>query len=820
MPAPTEPSSPSTVDVEAIASRRFSTSFRGWNPDEVRVHLVEVAEIVRSLTHRQGELERLLVEAEAAARRADLTRLDADEVARVLGEETASVLRAARDAADEIVAKAGAQAEILARQAADDATATREQAAQEALVIRQDAEETAAATRVAGEAHLADLRAASEAELVQEREQMIEQLEADAASVRAEADALLVEARAEAEGIREATTAEVAGIRADADAYAEARRAEIDAEVAERRAAIDEEVRTRAERSAQQVAEAERMQERILADLSRKRRAARQHLEQLHAGRDRLLSAYEVIRALTDQATGELSVVLSDAKRAADDAARRVASEDLPSPEEMLAELQLARLADLPVLASDPDDAAIEADARPAGDAETDLAAEEVETVAVAEADLESEAEIEAAPEAPAESVTAAESAGDAVAETEAETAASAEPGTAAEIGAATGGSHPPESEHVTVRRQSRRSKHRRDPLGGESLPDVPMVPVDASAEFESVRVVAGQVETATEPVAVPVSDDAVTGIFARLRAEQAPDEVVEEAPSSPRPSSTEAVRHPTAIPKPPKAPKPPEAPKPPAPEVYTPPAPAPVAPPVEQDATSDQMLSMFERRDAAVDEAARRLAKHVKRRLSDEQSSLLDELRRLGTVPAAEEVLGDPEAATAAWAAAVRDDLAGAARAGGAMACDVVGSGSVPSEIDVAVAVAELLEAIVEPLRARLTRALREGTDGADEDSAGADDADLADRIRACYREWRGARLAAAVSDACARAFGLGVRAALPADIPLRWHCGPGEAPCSDCDDNQLAGAVAAGEAFPTGQLVPPAHPGCRCMALPDRSA
>ncbi len=32
------------------------------------------------------------------------------------------------------------------------------------------------------------------------------------------------------------------------------------------------------------------------------------------------------------------------------------------------------------------------------------------------------------------------------------------------------------------------------------------------------------------------------------------------------------------------------------------------------------------------------------------------------------------------------------------------------------------------------------------------------------------------------------------------------------DADDNALAGAVAAGEPFPTGHCHAPAYPGCRC--------
>ena len=42
----------------------------------------------------------------------------------------------------------------------------------------------------------------------------------------------------------------------------------------------------------------------------------------------------------------------------------------------------------------------------------------------------------------------------------------------------------------------------------------------------------------------------------------------------------------------------------------------------------------------------------------------------------------------------------------------------------------------------------------------------------------------------------------------------GPG---CSDCEDNELAGALDSGTEFPTGSLSPPAHIGCECLLVPD---
>lgn len=822
----TAPDVPSADEIDAISSRRFSTSFRGLNPDEVRVHLVEIAEVVRALTRRYGEMERQLAEAEAAARRADLTRLDPDEVDRVLGDETARVLRTARESAAEMESKAAAQAELLVSQAADDAARIRAEARDEAARIRSDAEETASAVRTAGSAHVDDLRAAAESEISEERAAAEEHLAGERRAMEAEIAALRTAAEEDAAAIREAAQGEAGTIRAEADAYAEQLRGDVGVEVEQLRSTVEGEARALTSQAAIEVADAERLRDRILADLARRRRAARQHLEQLQAGRDRLLTAYEVIRFTSEQATDELAGVLGDAKRAADDAARQVGAEELPTPEEMLAELEAARENDPSMGVPPPTDD--DMDDRGDGSAEDDVVGDDAEPVDVAEPVADDAEDGELLAPGPAE---------------------------------ATGSDmSEPAVERPAPRRSKRRGKRRDDPLEGESLPDVPMVPVSEAADFEQVRVVAPALvdpadvvdeEPAPAPDAqpsgtppgrgdVPVAegddsgdptvdgDDAVTDIFARLRAERERAEdaaTADEAPSSSPPQRPDRGDGPE--------PAGPDTPTGEAPEGSDGPAAeregATAAQPVgspgsdeaDEVAAGDdgaRLASLFERRDAAVDDAARRLSKHLKRRLSDQQSALLDQLRQAGGPVSSASLLEGTEESTEEWASIVERDLRSAIEAGASLAADLVPGAITSVDVDLGAAVDELVDTIVVPLRGRLVRAIDEdvtATGESDEDTN--DERELADRIRACYREWRGARLASAVSDVCARAFGLGVRAATPRELPLHWYCGPGDTPCPDCDDNRLAGAVAATEAFPTGQKVAPAHPGCRCLALPD---
>ena len=124
-------------DPAAVASAGFPTARKGFDPDEVRTFLTAVG----------GELERLRTrlsrsESELAAARSagsDLSQLDDETVARMLGDETASVLRAAREAATQIRARAEQVASELVDEATADAARLREAAEEDASRRRSEA---------------------------------------------------------------------------------------------------------------------------------------------------------------------------------------------------------------------------------------------------------------------------------------------------------------------------------------------------------------------------------------------------------------------------------------------------------------------------------------------------------------------------------------------------------------------------------------------------------------------------------------------------------------------------------------------------------
>jgi DivIVA domain-containing protein len=214
---------------------------------------------------------------------------------------------------------------------------------------------------------------------------------------------------------------------------------------------------------------------------------------------------------------------------------------------------------------------------------------------------------------------------------------------------------------------------------------------------------------------------------------------------------------------------------------------------------------SALEQRDKALAPVTTSLAKRLKRALADEQNGVLDKLRRQGG-PTIDGLVGTVDEQAERYRTVAEDDLWAAASAGAGSLDLGLDDDEVASRLDGArvldgalLAVTSLL---VEPLRLHLQRSLAD---------AEGDSVEVASRLRATYREWKTQRFDELTSDLVLAAYGAGAFAALEKGTPLHWVGDP-TASCPDCDDNALAGSIAAGEAFPTGQLHAPAHPGCRC--------
>ncbi len=226
-------------------------------------------------------------------------------------------------------------------------------------------------------------------------------------------------------------------------------------------------------------------------------------------------------------------------------------------------------------------------------------------------------------------------------------------------------------------------------------------------------------------------------------------------------------------------------------------------------DPADETEATSFDQRDADLTPLIVASAKKLKRVLADEQNEVLDGLRRREPVRQLADLLPAPAEHLDRYRVAIIDDLLAAANAGASL----VTPGRVAriKKADAAKATAAgeavLGEWLIVPLRERLERCVIDG----DGDNAG-----IAKRVRAVYREWKTQHIDEQLDDVIRAAHGRGVFSAIAQGTAVEWVADPSHDACADCDDNTLGGAVAAGEAFPTGQLFPPAHLGCRCLLLP----
>lgn len=168
--------------------------------------------------------------------------------------------------------------------------------------------------------------------LGEETARVLDAARSAATEIRAKAEEnvarLLREAQDDSERLRHEAETVLARKTAEAEEAAAKVRAESDEERARARTDAAAEVEAGRQRGRDMVAEAQRVRERMLHDLARRRKGLRLQIDQLQAARDRLLEAYAVVRETVDIATGELDIMLPEAKEAAEAAAQQVQVDD------------------------------------------------------------------------------------------------------------------------------------------------------------------------------------------------------------------------------------------------------------------------------------------------------------------------------------------------------------------------------------------------------------------------------------------------------------------------------------------------------------
>ncbi len=219
-------------------------------------------------------------------------------------------------------------------------------------------------------------------------------------------------------------------------------------------------------------------------------------------------------------------------------------------------------------------------------------------------------------------------------------------------------------------------------------------------------------------------------------------------------------------------------------------------APETEADTTepSDEVVDKAVDRAyvAAIEQAETIAVRALKKVLVDDQGLLLDGVRRSGS-DAIHVAVDDPEHQAEPYVAALVPLLQ-----------DLAATLGAPLSVDFSVAIEQIHTLALDPVRQRLLEVAE----------LSSDEDELTDTVRAVYRETRSRRLPEAVAAAVVAASGAAALAT--AEGPLHWVVDPA-GPCgSDCADNALAGAVAAGGTYPTGDIHPPSHPACTCHLVP----
>ena len=592
-----------------------------------------------------------------------------------------------------------------------------------------EAELAAAETAVAPRPELDD---AMVAELVGEETLHVLQTARESASqikVRAEESAakILRDANDEVNRVRQEAEVEAARKRHDATSDAEA------------------EVALAKQQGREMVNEARAYRERVLADLERRTKVARQQIEDLAHGRDRLLQVFERARLVAVDVTSELQAIESPDEFVNLSPTTGPLPIMVPASERPLDDT--TRAIDTPAADADADaDATTEMNGADPDDSDVDIADVDLADVDVSDADDTDDTDEMAADDVD-----------------EAPVAAAPKPARDANV--------------VSLFRDRAPD----DVASDAEAPD------DDASDDDLVDIVD---DAAAEPAAAETADDEtddddgdddgdatvaaerpdVGGIFERLR-QEAPAAATDDETAA-EPSEGAATTDAAGV-------------------------------------TADAESTPFSRRDEALVPLIVSGARKLKRVLADEQNGVLDLLRQKSPVTQLDELIPELDEHVQTYADALADDLTEAAVAG---AAEVGKSDTKTLRTTILKGALDPAHAIVRndlvgPLRARIERAIIDGA---------GDNEDITKRVRAVYREWKTQHIDHQLDDAFRFAHGGGAAVGVKPGTAIRWIIDPSEPTCADCEDNSLAGDVAAGEAFPTGHTAAPAHAGCRCLTVP----
>ena len=205
-----------------------------------------------------------------------------------------------------------------------------------------------------------------------------------------------------------------------------------------------------------------------------------------------------------------------------------------------------------------------------------------------------------------------------------------------------------------------------------------------------------------------------------------------------------------------------------------------------------------FAKRDEVLAPVVVAMSRKLKRVLADEENEVLEYLRGKKNALTIEAMVGELEVHAKRYGDAISQDIMAAAKgaAKSAKATDVIPT------VDVLIGVQ-----LVKPLRDRLAKAIGQN---------GTDRVAMAKALRGVYRQWKSQHIDEQVDDIACLSYSRGFFAGVKPGTQVCWMVDPNGPECPDAEDNSLAGCIALGKEFPTGNLHPLAHAGCRCLLAP----
>ena len=205
-----------------------------------------------------------------------------------------------------------------------------------------------------------------------------------------------------------------------------------------------------------------------------------------------------------------------------------------------------------------------------------------------------------------------------------------------------------------------------------------------------------------------------------------------------------------------------------------------------------------FAKRDEVLAPIVVAMSRKLKRVLADEENEVLEYLRGKKNALTVDAMVGEQEVHAKRYGDAISEDIMAAAK-GAAKSAKVT---DVIPTVDVLIGVQ-----LVRPLRDRLAKAIEQN---------GTDRVAMAKALRGVYRQWKSQHIDEQVDDIACLSYSRGFFAGVKPGTQVCWMVDPNGPECPDAEDNSLAGSIALGKEFPTGNLHPLAHAGCRCLLAP----